>query len=95
MPPIGLLLGKVHFADLTYTLVEEMKNHTGDITQAAVTIQYGVFIQTIVNFIIIGFCIFFVLKAYEKTKTKKEIVEAPKGPSQTELLIEIRDLLKK
>lgn len=95
MPPIGLLLGNVNFSELSIPLVEEVKNQAGTITQAAVAIQYGAFLQTIIDFVIIGFCIFFVLKAYEKTQKKKEKIETPKGPSQVDLLIEIRDLLKK
>ncbi len=62
----------------------------------AVTVNYGSFLQTIIDFVIIGFCIFVVLKAYEKSK-KKEAPKpkAPKGPSTEDLLTEIRDLLAK
>jgi len=95
MPPIGLLLGKINFSELSIPLVNEVKNQAGEITQAAVAIHYGNFIQTIVDFVIIGACIFLVLKAYQKTKKQEEKPVAPKGPSQVDLLIEIRDLLKK
>lgn len=90
MPPIGILLGGVNFSELNITLKEAI----GD--AAAVTINYGSFIQTVIDFVIIGFCIFLVLKAYERTR-KKEIPapSAPAGPTQEELLAEIRDLLKK
>ncbi len=96
MPPIGLLLGGVDFRDLKLTLKEAVDASEGVEAIAEVAINYGVFIQTVIDFTIIGFCIFIVLKAYEKTK-KKEIPApaAPKGPSQEELLAEIRDLLKK
>ena len=95
MPPIGLLLNGVDFKELKFQLTEASVNAAGE-TVAPVTINYGSFIQTIIDFIIIGFCIFMVLKAYEKTQKKKEEAPAPPaGPTQEELLAEIRDLLKK
>ncbi len=91
MPPIGVLLGGVDFSDLAYVLVEK----TGE--TAAVSIKYGAFIQTIIDFAIVGTVIFFVLKLLESMQKKKE--EAPKAdPKPSEdvvLLTEIRDLLKK
>ncbi|MCM5662220.1 large-conductance mechanosensitive channel protein MscL [Galbibacter mesophilus] len=95
MPPIGLLLGDSKFSELKVVLKEaEMQGE--EVLTEAVTINYGLFIQTIIDFIIIGFCIFMVLKAYERTKKKEEAAPAaPKGPTQEELLIEIRDELKK
>jgi len=96
MPPIGLLLGNMKFSELKYELKEAVTDASGEITQAAVTINYGNFIQFIIDFVIIGFCIFVLLKAYEKSKKKEEPAPAaPKGPTQEELLAEIRDLLKK
>lgn len=96
MPPIGLLLGNVNFSDLKIELKDAVTDASGEITQAAVTINYGNFIQFIIDFIIIGFCIFMILKAYERTKKKeKPAPAAPKGPTQEQLLAEIRDLLKK
>jgi len=95
MPPIGVLLGGVDFADLKLTVQEATTDAAGEAV-AAVTINYGSFIQTVLDFVIIGFCIFMVLKAYEKTQKKEEEAPAaPKGPTQEELLTEIRDLLKK
>lgn len=95
MPPVGLLLGNVNFTDLKYEIKEAVVDASGEVTQAAVSINYGSFIQFIIDFIIIGFAIFMLLKAYEKSKKKKEEAPAaPKGPSQEELLTEIRDLLK-
>lgn len=98
MPPIGLLLGKVDFKNLKVILqdgIPAMMENGSEKTPAVaeVAINYGAFIQTIFDFVIIGFCIFMVLKAYEKTKKKEEAV--PAGPSQEELLTQIRDLLKK
>jgi large conductance mechanosensitive channel len=100
MPPIGLLLGKVDFKNLKVVLQDGvpavMENGTEKAPAIAeVALNYGAFIQTVFDFIIIGFCIFMVLKAYEKTKNKEEVVAAPAGPTQEELLTQIRDLLKK
>ncbi|WP_066222662.1 large-conductance mechanosensitive channel protein MscL [Formosa haliotis] len=95
MPPIGMLLGDVNFTELKYVLKSASTNAAGEAVPA-VAINYGNFIQVIIDFIIIGFCIFMVLKAYESTKKKEEEAPAPPaGPTQEELLAEIRDLLKK
>ena len=91
MPPIGMLLGGVDFSSLAVTL----KEASGDV--AAVTLSYGSFIQTVVDFIIIAFAIFMVVKAMNSLKKKEEAAPpAPPKPSAEEtLLTEIRDLLKK
>ncbi|EIJ38228.1 MULTISPECIES: large-conductance mechanosensitive channel protein MscL [Galbibacter] len=95
MPPIGMLLGGVKFTELKIVLKDAVLNGEEVVTEA-VTINYGMFIQTIMDFVIIGFCIFMVLKAYEKTKKKEEETPAaPAGPTTEELLAEIRDELKK
>ncbi|WP_224487997.1 large-conductance mechanosensitive channel protein MscL [Robertkochia flava] len=94
MPPIGLLLGGVDFSELKIVLKDAVMEN-GEVIAEAVAINYGSFIQTVIDFIIIGFCIFAVLKAYESTQKKEEAPAAPKGPSQEELLIEIRDELRK
>jgi large conductance mechanosensitive channel len=101
MPPIGLALGKVDFKNLKIVLQEGIPAVVVNGAEKApaiaeVAINYGAFIQTILDFVIIGFCIFMVLKAYERTKKKEVAVEAPPaGPTQEELLTQIRDLLKK
>ncbi|MNS10103.1 Large-conductance mechanosensitive channel [compost metagenome] len=101
MPPIGLLLGKVDFKNLKIVLQDGipavMENGVEKVPAVAeVALNYGSFIQTVFDFVIIGFCIFMVLKAYEKTKKKEEPAPAaPAGPTQEELLTQIRDLLKK
>lgn len=90
MPPLGMMLGKVNFADLAITL----KVASGDV--AAVTLNYGKFIQTTVDFVIIAFAIFMIVKAMNTLK-KKEVPApaAPPAPSNEEILLgEIRDLLK-
>ncbi|KAF2514504.1 large-conductance mechanosensitive channel protein MscL [Flavobacterium salilacus subsp. salilacus] len=100
MPPIGMALGGVDFTELKYVIKEGQPESivNGETIAAveAVTVNYGNFIQVVLNFIIIGFFIFMVLKAYERTK-KKEVAApaAPPAPSAEEkLLTEIRDLLK-
>ncbi len=95
MPPIGLALGGVDFTELKIKLSEAVMEN-GEVVKEAVSINYGSFVQTVIDFIIIGFCIFMVLKAYERTQKKEEEKPAaPAGPTQEELLIEIRDELKK
>ena len=102
MPPIGLLLGKVDFKNLKLILQDGVPAVTENGIQktpaiAEVTLNYGAFIQTVFDFVIIGFCIFIVLKAYEKAQQKIIKNEVPKdtnGPTQEQLLTEIRDLLK-
>ena len=90
MPPIGMLLGNVNFSDLAVTL----QKASGDV--AAVTLNYGKFIQSLVDFVIIAFAIFMVVKGMVAMKKKEE--EAPAepvaSPKQEILLAEIRDLLK-
>jgi large conductance mechanosensitive channel len=90
MPPIGLMLGGVDFSDLVITIKEATAE------AAAVTINYGVFIQTLIDFVIIAFAIFMVIKAFEQARKKEEVTPAAPAepPAQEKLLAEIRDLLK-
>ena len=96
MPPIGWLIGGVKFTDLKCTLpqidlgVEKLE---------PVTINYGNFIQTAFDFIIIAFCVFLLVKGINKLAKKKKAEDvkpaAPPAPSKEELLLtEIRDLLR-
>jgi large conductance mechanosensitive channel len=91
MPPLGLLLGKVDFKDLKVVIQRGSEGATD------VTLNYGMFIQNIFDFLIVAFCIFLLIRAYQKLEKKKE--EAPAAPpapsKQEQLLEEIRDLLKK
>ncbi|HEY5776846.1 MAG TPA: large-conductance mechanosensitive channel protein MscL [Xanthomonadales bacterium] len=91
MPPLGVLLGGVDFSDLAIVL----KEASGDV--AAVTLKYGSFIQTVLDFLIIAFAIFMVVKAMNNLKKKEEAAPAapPKPSAEVELLTEIRDALKK
>ena len=94
MPPIGLLLGRVDFSKLEWVLVPE-----NSATEAVekVAIQYGAFINTLIQFAILAFVIFLIVKAVNKLRREKaaEPDAAPAAPTPTEaLLTEIRDLLK-
>lgn len=91
MPPIGVLLGGVDFKNLTW-VVQEATEKT-----KAVVISYGAFLNTIIEFIIIAFAIFLVIKGINSMKKKEEEAPAaPPAPSKEEVLLgEIRDLLKK
>lgn len=86
MPVLGILTGGVDFKDLKITLAEAVGE------TPAVTLNYGAFVQNVFDFIIIAFVIFIMIKGINKVKKP---VEKVKGPSQEELLTEIRDLLKK
>ena len=90
MPPLGMALGGVDFKDLAVTL----KEGVGDV--AAVTLNYGSFIQTVVDFLIVAFAVFMAIKVMNSMKKKPVEVEVvPPKPSAEELLLtEIRDLLK-
>lgn len=88
MPPIGLLLGGVDFSNLMIT----MKEGVGDIPPVA--INYGIFINTIIDFIIVAFSIFLLIRVINRFQKEKE-AEPPKPSEQERLLTEIRDLLEK
>ena len=96
MPPIGLLIGGVNFVDLKW----EMKaaEIVDGVEKAAVTLNYGNFLQVTFDFIIVAFAIFMFIKGMNKLNKKKEEAPAPAAPpapSKEELLLaEIRDLLK-
>jgi len=94
MPVVGEFAGGVDFANLKYVLTEAsgVAGEAGAVAENA--IRYGAWINTIVNLIIVGFVLFMIVKAYNKTKTPPP-PPAPAGPSQEDLLAEIRDLLKK
>ncbi len=99
MPPIGLLLGGVNFTDLKITIKEASVDAAGQAINA-VTLNWGNFVQVLIDFLIIAFAIFMVIKGMNSLKKKKE--EAPAAPpappepsKEEQLLSEIRDLLKK
>ncbi len=91
MPPIGLAMGGVDFSDLSVTLKQASEG------AAAVTLNYGRFIQTVVDFTIIAFAVFLLVKGMNALKKKEEAAPppAPPPPSKEEVLLaEIRDILK-
>ncbi|MBI1363145.1 MAG: large-conductance mechanosensitive channel protein MscL [Proteobacteria bacterium] len=96
MPPLGLLIGGVEFTQLQLVLKEAADG------SAAVTLTYGKFIQTVVDFLIVAFAVFVVVRTINKLKGYMPAEEAaaaapaaPKVPEDVQLLTEIRDLLKK
>lgn len=96
MPIVGYFAGGSDFSDLKFTLTEEVLNEDGTVQIALNAIKYGEWINTIINLIIVGFVMFMMIKAYNKMKKKEEVAApSPSGPSQEDLLAEIRDLLKK
>lgn len=100
MPLIGQVVGGVDFKNLKYVFtpgVPEVKNEAGEIVTSAVAevaLNYGMFIQNIFDFLIIALCIFSMVKILNSLKKQKPVEEVPAGPTQEELLAEIRDLLK-
>jgi large conductance mechanosensitive channel len=101
MPLVGLLTSGVDFSEQKYVIqqaVAEVKDAAGTVVTPAVTeisVKYGAFITTIIDFTIVAFAIFMVVKAMNKMK-KAEPAPAPAGPTNEEkLLMEIRDALKK
>lgn len=98
MPPIGLALGGVEFSELALVLQPGSVDAAGEVLEEEVAIRYGIFIQRVIDFIIIAFIVFMIVRTYNHMTEKKKAEEAPpapKGPTQEELLAEIRDLLKK
>ena len=91
MPPLGVVIGGVDFTDLAVTIKAASDG------AEAVTLKYGAFIQTVLDFLIVAIAIFIVIKLMNSLKKKEEETpEAPPEPSAEEkLLTEIRDLLKK
>lgn len=102
MPPLGMLLGKVDFTNLKLILQNGSDAVMAGATEvqpaiSEVSINYGMFIQNIIDFLIVALCIFMVIKAMNSLKRKEEVAPtAPPPPSDEVLLLkEIRDLLKK
>ncbi len=92
MPPIGLLTGGMDFSQLAVTLKAPVDG------KGEVLMQYGKFVNTVIDFVIVAFCIFMVIKIMNAAKKKEEAKPAPAAPAeppaQEKLLAEIRDLLK-
>ncbi len=106
MPPIGMLMGGVDFSNL-YTVINDVEVAAGTVLEAAkeagaVTINYGLFINNVISFVIVALVLFFIVKGVNNAKAKMEKAEAEAEEAvaaepvkQEVLLEEIRDLLKK
>ena len=100
MPLVGVLTGGVNFTDLKWIIQPEKLAADGTTVEAtAVTLNYGMFVQNVVDFLIIAFCIFVAIRLMSKLKKKKEEepaapAPAPEPTAEEKLLTEIRDLLK-
>ena len=98
MPPIGKLMGGVDFSNLFITIGTE-QYPTLDAAKAAgaATLNYGIFLNSVINFLIVAFCVFLIVKALNNAKKKEEAAPSAPAPTPREvvLLEEIRDLLKK
>jgi large conductance mechanosensitive channel len=89
MPPLGLLIGGVDFKQFSWIL------KPADGSTPAVVMEYGMFLQTVFDFVIVAFAIFIAIKLMNKLHKKKEVEKpAPKPTAEENLLTEIRDLLK-
>ncbi len=96
MPVVGHFTGGVDFAQLKIVLDPAILAEDGSVKTPENAIMYGKWINSIINLITVGFVLFMMVKAYNKTKKKEEEKpEEPAGPSEIDLLTEIRDSLKK
>ncbi|WJJ96986.1 large conductance mechanosensitive channel protein MscL [Algibacter luteus] len=96
MPVVGHFSGGMDFSQMKVVLDEAVVDAAGAVVTPENAIMWGSWVNTIVNLIIVGLVMFLIIKAYNKTKKPVEEAPAePAGPSQEDLLAEIRDLLKK
>ena len=96
MPIVGHFAGGIDFAQMKLILDEAVVSADGTVTTAENAIRWGAWVNTIVNLLIVGFVMFLLVKAYNKSKTPPAPAPAaPAGPTAEELLTEIRDSLKK
>ena len=100
MPPVGLLMGSLDFKDLFFVLKAPDGFEAGSLnaaknTAGVVTINYGVFINLIINFIIVAFVMFLLIKGMNKMRKEAPAAPPPAPPRSETLLEEIRDLLKR
>jgi large conductance mechanosensitive channel len=94
MPVVGHFTGGTDFADKKIILDEAVLDAAGAVVSPENSIMWGSWVNTIINLIIVGLVMFMIVKAYNKTKAPVE-APAPAGPSDNDLLMEIRDALKK
>lgn len=95
MPLVGLLTGGKDFSKLMLEISPEVKDAAGKITQEAVNIKWGEFVTVLINFLVVAWVVFMLLKAMNAAKKKEAEAPPPPPPAQEVLLGEIRDLLSK
>lgn len=96
MPVLSIFIGKINFTELAYVFQEAELDEKGNVINAAISINYGNLIQSTIDFLIIAFCIYIVVRMFNKLRKKSENEEdgSVATPKNIELLSEIRDLLK-
>ena len=87
-----MALGDMDFTELRYVIAAAEMDSAGAVVKEEVAIRWGMWVKTIIDFLIIAFVLFLIIKGYNKTQKQEE--EAPAGPTSEDLLGEIRDLLK-
>ena len=96
MPIVGHFAGGMDFADLKFVLDAAVVDSDGEIVKPENAIMWGKWVNSIINLIIVGFVLFMMVKGYSKVRKKKEAAPAPNpGPSEKDILMEIRDELRK
>lgn len=96
MPVVGHFTGGMDFADLKLVLDEAVVGADGEVTKPENAILWGKWVNSIINLIIVGFVLFMIVKGYSKVRKKKEAAPAPApGPTEKDILMEIRDELRK
>lgn len=93
MPPLGMVVSKVDFSRLKVILREAIVEN-GEVVSPAVSIDYGLFIQAIFNFMVIAFAIFLLVRTINRLREKEAVKPAPPTNKEEQLLAEIRDILK-
>ncbi len=99
MPVIGYFTGGVNFSDHRWVIQKAVNDASGAVITPEVAVSWGAFVQTVIDFVIIAFCIFVMVKFIMNLKRKKEEEPAPAAPAEpteeVKLLTQIRDLLEK
>lgn len=100
LPLLAPIMGGLDFSSLAYTISPAELNEAGEVVKAAAIVELGAFISAVISFIIVAFVMFLIIKGMNKTaqameEEKAEQPETPSGPTQEDLLTEIRDLLAK
>ncbi|QAA82446.1 large conductance mechanosensitive channel protein MscL [Aequorivita sp. H23M31] len=96
MPVVGHFAGGIDFADFKFVLDPAVIDADGNVVEPENAVLYGKWINTLINLLIVGFVLFMIVKAYAKVRKKKEEAPAPDpGPTEKDILLEIRDELRK